>query len=515
MEEEAKDVMTGAFLVGFFRRKGEQEMPADVEIELKLGFPEDWLGDEVSRDPLVQKYLLPGSEKVADLETIYYDTPTFALKNHGLSYRIRCRENDWLATIKGDGTSMGGLHCRSEWSVPVKSAEADLAPFCKLPVSARLAEIRGRETLQELFRTRFRRRCMELVTGKGTRLELAVDTGEITVADKKSEIREIELELRKGSISELLRLAAGLAEKYPLWPETRSKYFRGLLLTGQDTAVEETTIIKPVINPLEAAGEVLSKVMCAGIQKALHTLSEYKSAQQRIGLHSIFASEVLHLFSLWKLGRTLINSKEYPAGYRELKRLAKEVLPLWETGQLLKSYQEYNSFCSGGGKRLLEECLRQKEQIAQTALDKSISGGRCVPVLLELWSRLLEDPWSKQDLPPSISIFATKRLSLELKELSQRGVFLASPVSLPFMVRLRAVLLLFSLQEFGAVCTPDDALLKERHNAVEKSLELISSIATITRLISRIEKKDVREEAAGLAGFLSERLKGLQGNLLR
>ncbi|MDX9871527.1 MAG: CYTH domain-containing protein [Clostridia bacterium] len=202
------------------------------EIELKLAFSDESIGEKIVREKYLTDMLVPGTERKMLLETVYYDTPSGVLQRARLSYRIRRQEDEWIATVKADGASSGGLHERSEWSVVVNEPTPDITPFSALPAGERLQVALGEETLIETARTRFVRQSMDL-RYQETLIELAVDKGEILAANKSEPIREIELELKEGEVSALLEIAETLRGIYELFPEERSKYHRGLVLAGR------------------------------------------------------------------------------------------------------------------------------------------------------------------------------------------------------------------------------------------------------------------------------------------
>jgi len=43
------------------------------------------------------------------LRSIYFDTPTWALRHAGLTLRVRQRDNQWIQTLKTDRTLEGGV----------------------------------------------------------------------------------------------------------------------------------------------------------------------------------------------------------------------------------------------------------------------------------------------------------------------------------------------------------------------------------------------------------------------
>ena len=63
-------------------------------------------------------------------------------------------------------------------------------------------------------------------------LELAMDKGVISTEDKNETIYEVEIELIEGTAQALLAFGAELSRQFPLLPEGKSKYYRGLVLAG-------------------------------------------------------------------------------------------------------------------------------------------------------------------------------------------------------------------------------------------------------------------------------------------
>ncbi|MDD4600176.1 MAG: CYTH domain-containing protein, partial [Negativicutes bacterium] len=175
------------------------------------------------------------------LEASYYDTPRHALRKAKLAYRIRREGGRWVSTVKGCGSSAGGLHTRQEWNIVVEDCAASVEPFLTTPIGEKLRETVGDDKLELLFITRFERRTLLIKTADGSLVEAAADRGEIIVDDQREPIMELELEIKEGNAAALLDLGATLAERYPLLLEPRSKYYRGLLLAGieqQDDCIQ-------------------------------------------------------------------------------------------------------------------------------------------------------------------------------------------------------------------------------------------------------------------------------------
>lgn len=196
------------------------------------------------------------------MEAYYYDTADDRLRQAGLAMRIRREGETWMATVKDNGSSAGGLHERNEWNVVVGGNRPDLSVFANTDIGSRLQKVSGGLELRALFITQFERQSMLLVSASGAKIELALDCGQIIAGSQTEPIWEIELELKEGEPEELLQLGVYLAQKYPLRLESKSKFYRGLLLAGY---------IKPAKIADTAAGEKADAALTAKIRTGLST----------------------------------------------------------------------------------------------------------------------------------------------------------------------------------------------------------------------------------------------------
>ncbi|SEJ40957.1 CYTH domain-containing protein [Propionispira arboris] len=230
-------------------------MNKNKEIELKLQVMDEHVW------PMIVMYIknlrgVKHSDKI-HLRANYFDTVDERLSKARLSYRVR-RENDvWIATIKGDGSSLGGLHSRMEINVPVYSSKPDLSVFQANDIHKKILQVLDGGVLEGIVQTDFEREAL-LFEQNETWIEIALDQGSIIVADKKSPILEVELELKKGKAAELLSLGAQLAGQFPLRIESKSKLFRGLILAGR--AKEKPISFLDSSNPLYYVYELLDLI---------------------------------------------------------------------------------------------------------------------------------------------------------------------------------------------------------------------------------------------------------------
>lgn len=220
-------------------------MDKNKEIELKLQVMDEkvWsaIGTYIKNLPGVKH-----SEQI-NLLANYFDTADERLSKARLSYRVR-RENDvWMATIKGDGSSLGGLHSRMEINVPVHSPKPDLSVFQAYDIHKKISQVLDGGVLEMIVQTAFQREAV-LFEQSETLIEIALDQGSILASGKKNPILEVELELKKGKTAELLSLGAHLMGNFPLLIEPKSKLLRGLILAGRAKAKRNS--ISDSSNPL-------------------------------------------------------------------------------------------------------------------------------------------------------------------------------------------------------------------------------------------------------------------------
>ena len=194
-----------------------------AEIELKLAVkPQDLMR---ARDILAGRSG-QGPAPPTTLVSVYYDTPKRGLAQRELMLRVRKHGRRYIQTVKGRAPGGGDLLARGEWEDAIGSERPDLAAPHGGPALQRAAKD---GELRPLFKTVVRRTTIPLEPGSSTRIEAALDEGEVRVLgrDAAEPISEIELELKNGSPAVLYDVALRLLEAVPLRIETRSKAQRG------------------------------------------------------------------------------------------------------------------------------------------------------------------------------------------------------------------------------------------------------------------------------------------------
>ncbi len=163
------------------------------------------------------------------LTNIYYETETRQLRRWDMGLRIRGNGDSYEMTLKTAGHSVGGLHQRPEYNVPLQQPELDITTLPKeiWPKNTDLAVLQ--QQLEPLFSTHFTREKW-VVTYLNSEIEVAFDHGEVRAGEQAEAIDEIELELKSGQRDELLAFAAELSEIGGLRLGSLSKAARGYAL---------------------------------------------------------------------------------------------------------------------------------------------------------------------------------------------------------------------------------------------------------------------------------------------
>lgn len=163
--------------------------------------------------------------QVFDMETTYYDTPCRDLSARRWTLRRRYENGSPVCTLKTPAGKLG----RGEWDCAAETIEDAIAGLVRLSGSMELAELAA-QGLEPICGARFRRKAYTAAFN-GTVVEIAVDSGILFGGSREAPICEVEVELKDGSREDAARYAAGLAERFGLVPEPKSKFRRALELT--------------------------------------------------------------------------------------------------------------------------------------------------------------------------------------------------------------------------------------------------------------------------------------------
>lgn len=286
-------------------------MPA--EIELKFGVSPAALR-ALEAAPWLKR-MAGGPAKRKRLVSVYFDTRDRALREKGLSLRVRRSGDRFTQTVKGPGTLT-----RPEWEEKIESARPERDAAKSTPLKA-FTKQWGR--LKPLFETDVARTAIAIRCGN-SRIEVAMDRGKVKTRRAATPIREIELELKSGDVAGLYRLARRVAAATGAELELRSKAARGYAL-ADDTLAQPVRAQKLVLPGDVATADGFRAIAFSCLQhlsanRAAVIAGEPEGVHQmRVGLRRLRTA--LSLFQELIAGRDLAGIK------KDLKWLGGELGP--------------------------------------------------------------------------------------------------------------------------------------------------------------------------------------------
>lgn len=174
----------------------------------------------------------------------------------------------------------------------------------------------GSSTAQASLVERFRTdvsRSTRVAEFEGTRVELALDVGEIMAGNRSNPVCEFEMELKSGPVPGLFNLAAGWAGHHGLWLSTTSKAQRGMRL-ATDAKANAVTADTPKVDASAGLEHFLVAVIESCMRQILGNASE-------IGAGAV-DEELVH--------QLRVGLRRLRTALRELARFAPGLDPAWE-----------------------------------------------------------------------------------------------------------------------------------------------------------------------------------------
>ena len=192
------------------------------EFEIKLEIPAQAVS-KVMRLPWLWE-LASGELRPQHLQSVYYDTPKFALFERGVTLRVRRVGATRLQTIKAAANGAALPIERDEWEEEINGEEPQLSGA----------------PLQGMTRKKLRRKlkpCFEIhvdrsafpIQSANSAIEVAIDRAHI-VGEQSASFCEIELELKRGASSEMARIARRIVSEVPAALSLKTKAERGFAL---------------------------------------------------------------------------------------------------------------------------------------------------------------------------------------------------------------------------------------------------------------------------------------------
>ena len=203
-------------------------MANNEEVEIKLQIKNAAVIDNIKKYIPSLYQLGPGA--VLHMSAYYYDTKELSLSRHSIVYRVRKENNKYIATIKGKDQGTDFLCRRFEINRRVNTIKPDLAIFADIEGASKVMPTVNNDMLFPIVTNNFLRQ-QYIIFYNSSKIELVIDLGSIYAGNKSLPICEMELELKRGIETDVIRLAEIMKTKFDLFPSKNSKLSRGLKLT--------------------------------------------------------------------------------------------------------------------------------------------------------------------------------------------------------------------------------------------------------------------------------------------
>ncbi len=383
------------------------------------------------------------------LSNRYFDTPELSLRNLDIGLRVREKNRQgedacFEQTIKTAGKVVSGLHQRPEFNVKIDNASPQLSLFPTKIWPNSTAPWHLQKKLIGLFDTRFKRTTW-LLSIEGSRVEIALDQGDISCAgfEKKYSINELELELVNGDRQVLFTLAKILMQEVKMRPGLASKAKRGYDLAEkchlhQPLRTTTTQVIEHnpvVVTRAEFELEIIPMrgqtsiacAFCRGIQFTLTQLQ--KSVDHYIQSPSLtYLSKINELITLLRQGFWLFKSGLTPEQVKlrdELSYFMK--VTHWintavQIQELTKKSGSYRKNISRSDELIQKLNLEKRLYPSDEEMIHLFHSERFNQLQLSLLQLLLDQrALSEQNWPQEQTLcdFAQQQLSLSLQHLTE------------------------------------------------------------------------------------------------
>lgn len=389
-------------------------MPGKVERELKFTFSPEAL----ARVRVALGKEAGSSRKRRRLVSRYFDTQDGYLWRHGASLRLRDGDEHRVQTLKHERAS---ALSRDEYEFETKASTPDLKAFEHTPFSRLIKKARVRRGLGVRIGVDVSRDVSVIKTAR-SKIEAALDRGEIHSKGASLPFGELELELKVGEPTILFELARRLCEDAPISLNLISKAERGHLL-GDGAWGRSFKGVRPQIGGRMTCAETF-RLLC---HDCLHDFNINMQAlkgpdrveavhQGRVALRRLRAA--LQLF------KPIVKDADYQRLDDELKWISH----VFGAARDLDVFQEeaFKPAASEGeilGARELADLTEAERNRAHETLNIAVSSTRLRMLLVELIAWIEGGAWLSNEgrANEKIDSFASPELRKSLRAFLKRS----------------------------------------------------------------------------------------------
>lgn len=259
------------------------------EFEIKLEIPAHTVS-RVMRLPWLWE-LASGELRPTRLQSIYYDTPKFALLKRGVTLRVRRTGARRVQTIKAAVNGAALPIERDEWEEEISGEEPELS-LAGTPLED-MARKKLRRRLRPCFEIHVDRSAFPIQSANSA-IEVAIDRAHI-IGEHSASFCEIELELKRGASSEMARVARRIAGEVPAALSLKTKAERGFeLRRGEPARPHFGDAV--TLAPTSRVGEAFQSIGWTCLRHfalnkdAIEAGATQAAHQMRAGLHRLLAA---------------------------------------------------------------------------------------------------------------------------------------------------------------------------------------------------------------------------------
>lgn len=453
-------------------------MTATREIELKLE-----LSEHAAKALRSAGVLGRDQPEAARQTTIYYDTPKRALARRGLTLRLRRSGGRVVQTIKQARGEAAGLFARAEWEEEVAGPGLDLEAIDRTPIGDRIGA-RRRGKLEPII-TSTVERSVWLLERSGSALEVNLDEGVIEAGGSEQPLRELEIELKRGTPRGIFELAHAIARDVDVRIGVLTKAERGFALASG--TLGKVSKAEPIlIGPGMTVAESLAAIVHACLRH--FRLNEDLVVDQR-------NAEALHQARVaMRRLRSALSLFAPAAADQEFVRLREELR--WFTGTLGDARNLdvlLQRFADGELPGEDQAALSAARNAAYDAVVGAMGSGRARILMLDLVGWVELGTW-RNDAKAAAPIlgFALDRLDRRWRTIKKAGPRLERLDEEPrHRVRIEIKKLRYALEFLAGLFDPDrhKAFLRSMAD-VQEELGALNDFATARGLLSIIDGLD-------------------------
>ena len=165
--------------------------------------------------------------KEQNVTDCYMDTAKRDIWQGGYACRMREKNGQWLATVKGLGGVEGAVHQREEYEMEIQPGALPQS-WPSGPARDLVISLSRSRPLVELCTIRQRRTTRIVHQDKRRVGIMSLDVVDMESAGQRKRVYEVEVELEQDGTLEDLRILDQILQAYGLRPEPRSKFERAM-----------------------------------------------------------------------------------------------------------------------------------------------------------------------------------------------------------------------------------------------------------------------------------------------